>query len=180
MVKWLEHTGCENLEIKAGLKGHKSNRIIEWFGLERTFKIIQFPPHCYRQGHSPLDQPAQSRTQPGFECLQRGGHLEPFWATHSSVWSPSQIKNSFLLSSLNLPSSSLKSLLLVLSLHALIKSPFPAFPIGPLQVLEGCYKVPRELSLFHAEVSQLFQPVRHREGAPALWSSILFTQSLGL
>ena len=37
------------------------------------------------------------------------------------------IKNFFLRPSLNLPSFSLKPLPLVLSLHALAKSPFPAF-----------------------------------------------------
>ena len=45
-------------------------RIIEWFGLEGTIKIIQFQPPHYRQGHLPLDQVAQSPIQPGLECLQ--------------------------------------------------------------------------------------------------------------
>ena len=38
------------------------------------------------------------------------------------------VKNFFLISSLNLPSFSLKPLPLVLSLQALVKSPSPAFP----------------------------------------------------
>jgi len=41
--------------------------------LEKTFKIIYFKPPCYRQGHLPLDQVAQSLTQPGLECFQGGG-----------------------------------------------------------------------------------------------------------
>ena len=40
---------------------HRMNhRIIEWPGLKRTSKIIQFQPHCNVQGHQPLDQDAQS------------------------------------------------------------------------------------------------------------------------
>jgi len=37
-----------------------------------TFKIIWFQPPCYRQGHLPLDEVAQSPIQPGLECLQGG------------------------------------------------------------------------------------------------------------
>ena len=52
------------------LSGLPSHRIIEWFELEKTFKIMQFQPPCYRQGHLPLDSVAQSLSQPGLECLQ--------------------------------------------------------------------------------------------------------------
>jgi len=59
---------------EAVLQGEKENpydyRIIEWFGLEGTFKIVLFQPPCYRQGHLPLDQVAQSPIQPGLEHLQ--------------------------------------------------------------------------------------------------------------
>jgi len=40
-------------------------RIIEWYGLEGTLKIIWFQPPCHEQGHLPLDQVAQSPIQPG-------------------------------------------------------------------------------------------------------------------
>ena len=50
-----------------------SYRIIEWFGLERIFKITYFQPPCYWQGHFHLDQVAQSPIQPGLEYFQRGG-----------------------------------------------------------------------------------------------------------
>ena len=49
------------------------HRIIEWFGLEGTFKTIMFQPPCYRQGHLPLDQVAHSPIQPGFEHFQAEG-----------------------------------------------------------------------------------------------------------
>ena len=41
------------------------HRIIEWFGLEGTLKLIQFQPPCHGQGHLPLDQVAQNSIQPG-------------------------------------------------------------------------------------------------------------------
>ena len=46
---------------------------MEWFGLEGTFKTIEFQPPFWRQGHLPLDQVAQSSIQPGLEHLQGGG-----------------------------------------------------------------------------------------------------------
>ncbi|KAK4814468.1 hypothetical protein QYF61_018986 [Mycteria americana] len=57
------------------------------------------------------------------------------------------VKNFFLKSSLNLPSLSLKPLLLVLSQQALLKT------------LEGCYKVSLQPSLLQAQQPQLSQPV---------------------
>lgn len=38
-----------------------------WFGLEGMFINTQFRSPCYRQGHLPLDQIAQSHIQPGLE-----------------------------------------------------------------------------------------------------------------
>jgi len=45
----------------------QNHRIIEWFGLEGTLKIIWFQPSCHEQGHLPLAQVAQSSIQPGLE-----------------------------------------------------------------------------------------------------------------
>ena len=53
------------------------NRIIEWFGLEGTLKIIWVQPPCHGQGHPPLDQVAQSPIQPG---------LEPVIAEHNQFF----------------------------------------------------------------------------------------------
>ena len=39
------------------------------------------------------------------------------------------------------------------------KKSLPGFPVAPLQVLEGHYKVPSEPSLLHSEEPQLLQPV---------------------
>ena len=68
------------------------------------------------------------------------------------------VQNFFLVSSLNLPSFSLKSFPLVPSLHALVKSPSPAL-LQALQVLEGCYKVCLQPSLLWTEQPQLSLPV---------------------
>jgi len=46
-----------------------NHRIIEWLGLEGTFKIIFQPPTIGRE-HLPLYQVAQSLIQPGLECFQ--------------------------------------------------------------------------------------------------------------
>jgi len=52
-----------------------NHRIIEWFGLEGTLKIIWFHPPCHEQEHLPPDQVAQSSIQPGLEyCQERGSH----------------------------------------------------------------------------------------------------------
>jgi len=55
----------------------KHHRIIEWPGLKRTSKIIEFQPPCYVQGRQPLHQAAQSHIQPGLECLQGWGIHNP-------------------------------------------------------------------------------------------------------
>ena len=47
--------------------------IIEWFGLEGTSKITCFKTPCYRQGHLPLGEVAESPIQPDLECFQGGG-----------------------------------------------------------------------------------------------------------
>jgi len=59
----------------------QNHRIIERPGLKRTSQIIQFQPPCYVQGHQPPDQAAQSRIQPGLECLQG-------WGIHSLLGQP--------------------------------------------------------------------------------------------
>lgn len=45
--------------------------IIEWFGLEGIFKIMQVQSLCHGQGHLPLDQVVQSLIQPGLEGFKR-------------------------------------------------------------------------------------------------------------
>jgi len=40
-------------------------RIIDWFGLEGTLKVITVRSPCHGQGHLLLDQGAQSPMKPG-------------------------------------------------------------------------------------------------------------------
>ena len=92
------------------------------------------PTPCYRQGHLPLDQVAQSPIQPGLECFQGGG-------IHNLTGQPVPVshypyhKKPFCL----YISFSLKPFPLVLSCP--YDRSLPSFPVGPLQVLKGCYKV---------------------------------------
>ena len=55
------------------LCGERNHIIIEWPGLRRTSKVIQFQPPSYVQGRRPPDQAAQSHIQAGLECLQGWG-----------------------------------------------------------------------------------------------------------
>ena len=86
-----------------------SNRIIEYFGSEGTFRahLAQLPYN--EQGHLQLDQVAQSPIQPDLECCQGWGiyHLS---GQSVPVFHHPRCKNFFLISSLNLPSFSLKLL----------------------------------------------------------------------
>ena len=59
----------------------KNHSIIEWPGLKRTSKIIEFQPPCHGQSCQPLDQDAQSYIQPGLECLQG-------WGMHNLIGQP--------------------------------------------------------------------------------------------
>ena len=98
----------------------QAHRIIEWFGLEGIFKIIQFQSSCYRQRHLLLDQVAQSPIQPGLECFQRGAFITSLGNLLQCLTTPT-VKYFFLISSLNLPFPSLKPFPLVLSLPAPFK-----------------------------------------------------------
>jgi len=124
--------------------------------LEGTFRGHLAQPPCREQGHLQLDQVAQNPIQPDLGCSQGRGLLylsgQPVPVFHHP-----HRKNFLPISSLNLPSLSLKPLLRVLLLHALVKSPSPTF-LYALQVLEGCYKVSLQPSLLQAGQCQLSQP----------------------
>jgi len=63
----------EPLEFRHMTKKKKSNRIIECFGLEGTFKGHLVQPPCNEQGHLQLDEVVQSLVQPSPECFQGWG-----------------------------------------------------------------------------------------------------------
>ena len=62
------------------------------------------------------------------------------------------------MSTLSLPSFSLKPLPLVLLQQAFLKKPVPIFIISPIYVLKGCNKVSPQPSPLQAEQPQLSQP----------------------
>ena len=100
-----------------------NHRITECFGLEGTFRCHLVQPPCSEQGHLQLDQAAQSPVQPDLECFQG-------WATLGNLFqcfTTLTAKNFFLISSLNLPSLSLKQLPVVLSQQALLRCLSPSF-----------------------------------------------------
>lgn len=83
---------------------------------------LKVPDPCKKQGHLQLNHVAQSHLHLDLACFQRlGSHHLSGW-TCSSVLPPSFKKNSFLLSSWNLPSFGLKQLPLVLLQLALRES----------------------------------------------------------
>jgi len=66
-------SGCVAEDVCNARLQLQNHRIIEWFGLEGTLKIIWLQPPCHEQGYLPLDQAAQSSIQPGLEHCQGGG-----------------------------------------------------------------------------------------------------------
>lgn len=90
---------------------NKFHRNIQQFGMKGISKDRLIQRFCYRQRNFSVKQiaqsPVQSSTLPGMEFKQL------LWATSSTV-SPS-LSNFFLVVNLNLPSCSLRTLLLLLS-----------------------------------------------------------------
>jgi len=101
-----------------------NHRIIECFGLEGTFRghLAQTP--CSEQGHL-----TRLLRVPSILTLNvsRDGASTTFLGNLFQCFTVLMVKNLFLISSLNLPSLSLKPLLLVLSLQALLKIFSPSF-----------------------------------------------------
>jgi len=102
------------------------HRIIEWFGLEGTLKTISFQPRAMSRDTFHYTRLLKAPSNLALDTAREGadtaslGNL--FQCLNTLI-----IKNFFFITSLNLSSFSLKPLPLVLSLHALVKSPSPAF-----------------------------------------------------
>jgi len=143
----------------------RNHRIIEWFGLEGILKVIWFQPPCHEQGHLPPDQVAQSPIQPGLEHCQGGG-------SHSFSGQPVPVPHhphskEFLPCIYSKPTLFLfKTITLCPTTTGPCNKSLSGLLLGPLQALEGCYKVTLEPFL-QAEQPQLSACV-HRRGAPAL------------
>ena len=96
------------------------SRILESYELEGTLEGPSSPNPCNEQGHLQLHQVAQSPVQPDLECLQG-------WSIHCLSGQPVPVPhhsyyNFFLISNLNLFSSSLNLFRLVLSQQTVLKT----------------------------------------------------------
>ncbi|KAK4807110.1 hypothetical protein QYF61_018451 [Mycteria americana] len=102
------------------------------FGLEGNFKGHLVQPPCNEQGHLQLDQVAQSPDKLTL-TVSRDGASTTSLGNLFQCFTTLIVKNFFLISSLNLPSFSLKPLPLVLSQQALVKSLAPSFLEAPFK-----------------------------------------------
>jgi len=105
---------------------------VKCFGLEGTFRghLAQHP--CSEQGHLQLDQVAQSPSNLTLN-VSRDGACTTSLGNPLHCFTTPTVQNFFLLSSLNLPSLSLKPLLLVLSQQAVLKRFSPSFLQAPFK-----------------------------------------------
>ncbi|CAN0052273.1 unnamed protein product [Bubo scandiacus] len=101
-------------------------RMVKWFGLEETLKIIWFQPPCHGQGHLPLDQVLKALSNLALNTAREGAATASLGNLCQCLTTVT-VKNFFLISNLDLISFSLKLLPLVLSLLLLIKGPSPSF-----------------------------------------------------
>ena len=112
------------------------SQIQNGFGWMGPLRSSSFNSTCCKQGHLPLDQVTQSPIQPGFECFQEGPSTASLGNQFQCLTTLS-VKNFFLISCLNLPSSSLKTFPLFLLVYALLKSPYPPFLQAPFSYWEA-------------------------------------------
>ncbi|KAK4808149.1 hypothetical protein QYF61_000129 [Mycteria americana] len=133
----------------------KTSKLV-WVG--RDLKDHRVPPPCHGQGCLPLEQAAQSPIQPGLEHFQGWG-IHNFSGNLFQCLTALIVKNFFLISNLNLTFFQFKAITPCPITTCPCQKSLSSFPVGPLQVLEGCYKVSPEPSLLQAEQPQLSQPV---------------------
>ena len=140
-----------------GRTRESQNRIIEWFGLERTFRGHLAQPPCHGQGYLPLDQVAQRPIQAGLEQLP-GGSNHSFSGQPVPVPHKPHGKECC-------PYVQCKSTLFQLKATnpcpitpCLCKKSLCRFLVALIHVLEGCYKVSLKPSSLQAEPPQLSPP----------------------
>jgi len=138
-----------------------NHRITEWFELEGT---VQFHPPA--KGRDPFHQPRVLKVLSNLALNPaREGAATASLGNLGQGLTTITVKNSFLISNLNLPSFSLKPSSLVLSPHALVKRPSPACLQAPSGT-GSCSKVSLEPSLLQAEQPQLSQPFTRKNTIP--------------
>ncbi|KAK4824458.1 LOW QUALITY PROTEIN: hypothetical protein QYF61_015836 [Mycteria americana] len=126
------------------------------------------PTPLQEQGHLQLDQVAQSPVQPDLQCFLGDGASTTSLGTLFQCFTTLLGKNFFLKSSLNLPSLSLKPLLLVLSQQALLKSLSLSFLQAPFKYWKAAIRSPH--SLLFSRLNKPNSLSLSSRGAPALGS----------
>ena len=105
-----------------GFVQEESQRIIECFASEGTFRGHLAQPPCHKQGHLQLDQVSQSPFQPNLENFQ-GGDIYNFSGQPVPVFHHPHSKQYLRYIKLKSTVFQFNPITLVLSLHALVKSP---------------------------------------------------------
>jgi len=111
------HNSGITIDLSAISQNHG---VKEWFGLEGTSQILQSQPPAMSRDpfHQPRLLPAPSNL--ALNPAREGAATASLGSLGQGI-TAFTVKNFFLLSSLNLPSFTLKPLCLVLSLHDLVK-----------------------------------------------------------
>ncbi|KAK4821804.1 hypothetical protein QYF61_003833 [Mycteria americana] len=150
--------GRDLLSIPSGLE---KQGYLEWVAQDyvQTHRMIWVakdlkdhlvPTPCHGQGQLPLDQVAQSPMQPGLEHFQG-------WGIHNFSGQSVPVPHHPLILKCTL--SQVKAITPCPVATCPCKKSLSSFLVGPLQVLEGCYKVSPEPFLLQAEQPQLSQAV---------------------
>ena len=123
---WSAQPGGSALGGAGDTKECQAIKITECCGLEGTFHTISFQPPRHRQGRQPPHQAARAPSSLALNASREG-------ASTASLGNPFQclttltVMHFSLIFSLNQPTSRSKPFPLVLSQHALVKCPSPAF-----------------------------------------------------
>jgi len=107
-----------------------NHRIMEWFGLEGTLKLLWFQPPAMSRDVSHQPRVLRAPSNLALSTAREGAATASLGSVGQGL-TTLRGKNFFLISHLNLPSFHLQLFPLVLSLHTLVRSPSPCVPASP-------------------------------------------------
>ena len=147
-------------------------RILEWSGLEGTFKILWIQLFCWSRATTHQTRLLTAPSSLALDAFRVGASTPP--GNFFQFLTTPTVKIFFFIPSLNLLSMTSKPFSLILSVHVLLKIP-PQLSCVPLHVLEVHYKLPPESFLLQAvepqhsqpvHTGEMLQPSHHPCGAP--------------
>ena len=146
-------------------------RILEWPGLEGTFKILWIQLFCWSRATTHQTRLLTAPSSLALDAFRVGASTPP--GNFFQFLTTPTVKIFFFIPSLNLLSMTSKPFSLILSLHVLLKIP-PQLSRVPLHVLEVHYKVPPDTPRFSSPGCRApaLSACSHRGDAPALSSSL--------